>query len=119
MNMSKVKRFLKGLAKELDPRDPFIKWSGRRTIDNLWTGYEFGGQAKILGTAAILGYGSYRIYQAPLDALEQEAIAQDIQSLPGTRGDMTGYMAYGGSVGGGLETSGDLVFALHKLRHGG
>jgi hypothetical protein len=121
--MYKVRRFLKGLKKEMDWNDTWFRYTGRRSIDNLWTGYEAGGKTKAVagGAAAIglLSYGGYQIYQTPLNILGEMAKEQDVESLPGTRGDMQGYTAYSGNVGPGIEVSGDLVFALHKLRHGG
>jgi len=115
--MYKVRRFLKGVAKELDPREPFIKHTGERNINNLWTGYEFGGKAKLMAPFALIGYAQYNAMNTPLYALGEQAKAQDVESLPGTRGDMQGYQAFPQYPD--LGTSGDLVFALHKLRHGG
>ena len=116
---SNVKRFLGGFAKEIDPREPLFKKTGRRGINNLWSGYEFGGRAKFLASAGLLGSGGYYIETQPRKSMVQaQQQYQDIQSLPGTQGDMQGYEAYPAISVPGLEATGDLVFALHKTRHG-
>jgi hypothetical protein len=111
--MSRTRRFLQGLAKEMDPRTGFIKKADRRDINNLWTGYEAGGLGKSLGVAGVIGYGSYTITNAPYKRLEEEAETQEATALPGTMGDGMSYTPSAPSA------DGNLVFALNKLRHGG
>lgn len=119
-----TRKFLKGIAKETDLRGPWIQKSkDGRTLNNYFTGYEFGSRAKGVGSIAALGYGGYvvatetdRTAKAVADSQSEN---EDIESLPGTRGDMVGYQGYTGLPSNNLQTSGDLVFALHKIRHGG
>jgi hypothetical protein len=117
--MSRVRHFLSGLKRELNLKEPFFKYTGQRGIDNLWTGYEAGGPTKAVIALGTVSYGGYQAWNLPYQAMGAQAELQDVESLPGTRGDQTGYLAYGGQVGPGLQVTGDLVFALHKLRHGG
>ena len=114
-----TKRFLKGLAKEMNPKDPWFIKTGDRNINNLWTGHEFGGRSKFAAGVGALGYGGYKIGTADSRELQANAAFQDIQSLPGTRADMMGYYGNAGDEANQLQPTGDLVFALNRLRHEG
>lgn len=112
-----VKRFLKGVAREFDPREPIIIRT-ERNINNLWTGRTLGGRGKILVGLGAAGYVGHQINNAPYQKIEQEAVMQDPTPLPGTLGDMQNYTPNYANAQP-LEVSGDLAFALHHLRHGG
>lgn len=106
------------MKKEFNLKEPFVKKTGTRDINNLFSGYEFGGKAKTTAAIAGVGYVTLGVPSSQYneDNLIANAQEMDVESLPGTRGDMTGYQA---TPGVGMEANGDLVFALHKLRHGG
>lgn len=139
--MQGMRKYLVGEGKKLanesrsllDQEQQVINGAGKffgddvegRTINNLWTGKGLGSKGK---KAAFTAIGGYFGYQAMAGAgSESNAIAKaqfeegDIQSLPGTQGDGLGYTAYPSANLDmqGLAPSGDLVFALHRLRHGG
>ncbi|CDQ41834.1 hypothetical protein [Virgibacillus salexigens] len=110
-----MKRFMKGLAKEFNPKEPFIKKVDQRNLNNLWTGRTVGGKGKIAMGVSAVGFGGHQIYSAPYQRLENEAQMREPESLPGSRGDGLDYTPnYTG-----IEANGDLAFALHNLRHGG
>ncbi len=106
--------------------EPIFKKTGDRNINNLWTGYEYGAKGKAIVGIGLLGGGSILVPTAPARAAaaeRRESVAwqsenQDIESMISTRGDMQGYKAHGG-IDPMLQSSGDLVFAMHKTRHGG
>ena len=113
--MARAGRFIQGLKREFNPKDPFIKKVDYRNVIILWTGREVGGKGKIAIAASAIGFGGHQIYSAPYERIRQEAEMQAPQSLPGTRGDMQEYTPNISN----MEVSGDLAFALHNLRHGG
>jgi hypothetical protein len=93
-----------------------------RSINNLWTGLNLSSRGKKYAIRGIAGYAGYKIVQGSNEYQENLALAnvdeRGIMSLPSTQADGLGYQ---GNPGGrtDLGASGDLVFALHKLRHGG
>ncbi len=116
-----VRRFLRGTAKQFDPREPFIKKVGDRNINNLWTGREVGGKGKIAMGVGLAGYAGHQIHTAPLQQLRAEAEIQEPTPLPGTMGDMQEYTPnYINAMNENMpQVDGDLAFALNNLRHGG
>jgi hypothetical protein len=94
-----------------------------RALSNIYTGRDLNGKGKALAGLGIAGYAGYQLASAQMDYEEEKIAAQGddpdlVQSLPGTRADGISYNAspYSGPK---LEATGDLVFALHKIRHGG
>lgn len=134
--MAGTRRFLSRVAEPIigtgaDPQ-AYIKGTGRfiatsaegRTINNLWTGNTLGRGGRIvaggllaggLGVYGLVGPEQQRAREARERALEED----DIQSLPGTQADGAGYTAYPAINMQDYAPSGDLVFALHNIRHGG
>lgn len=112
------------MKKNFNLKEPIFQKSEHRDINNLWTGYEMGGKGRAIATVGLLGVGgavaynpkSYQNWSNNRANTRYASEEQDIESLPSTRGDGMGYQAYGGPS---LQPSGDLVFALHRLRHGG
>jgi hypothetical protein len=97
-----------------------------RALDNLYTGYKLGktGKPTMWGIAGIMGLSG--MYSATQENRMNNTLAaaptEDIMALPSTTHDYTRYQAqlptntdYDNSFG----STGDLVFALHKIRHGG
>ncbi|MED1301890.1 hypothetical protein P4388_31455 [Bacillus thuringiensis] len=114
--------------KNFNLKEPFFEKAEHRDVNNLWTGYQLGGKGRAASTLGLLGVGAVmvsnpRAVQRQYNetfVLPEQAKEQDVESLISTRGDSQGYQAYGGITGNpNLQASGDLVFALHKLRHGG
>lgn len=132
--MKGMRKYLVGEGKNiLNSESEVINGKGKffgdsvegRSVNNLWTGKGLGSKGK---KAAFTAIGGYFGYEAMVGAgTETKATVQaqfeegDIQSLPGTQGDGLGYTAYPSANLDmqGLAPSGDLVFALHRLRHGG
>lgn len=133
--MSKTRRFLTGFKKEFNLKDPFIREAPTRDINNLWTKRELGGKGRAVVAASAIGYGAFELNRTQGKLIERDAIAQDPQQLPGTLGDMSEYTPHYLNVdeelqegvqpgiqpgmGTGVQADGNLVFALHNLRHGG
>lgn len=118
--MSRTRRFLQGMKREFNPRDPFIRKADHRNINNLWTGRELGGKGKIALATTAVGYGAIGIGSARGELIEREAVSNQPVALPGTQGDMQDYTPhYADALAGGVEADGNLSFALHNLRHGG
>jgi hypothetical protein len=107
--------------------------TGERSINNLWSGYGLSAKGK---KVAWMGLGAYAGYEALKGAyrynydttLVYNMDDRGVQSLPATQADGLGYMVPGYENPQGvsvpkldmtLGASGDLVFALHNLRHGG
>lgn len=122
-----VKNFFKD---NLDPRDPIFKLDEKagKNINNLYTGYKLGGKGNLLVGGSMLGGGTLIVSNPKLaqdhynrgNIVEAESQEQDIESMQSTRGDMAGYRAaIGAEALANLQTSGDLVFAMHKTRHSG
>lgn len=116
------------MKRHLDPHEGIFRESAEgRNINNLWSGYELGGTGNLLVGGSILGGGSLiaanpRGYQNFYNRsnILAESEAMDIESMPGTRGDLQGYQStLGVPASNYLQSSGDLVFALHKTRHSG
>jgi hypothetical protein len=125
--MARFSRYLKGFAHEMSPKSGWVHKSNIRNFDNLYTGYEFGGKAKITAAVAGLGFAGYQYlnsngFNGELNRMTAES--EDVNAMPGTLGDAQGYQAYpylskNQLAEQGYAPKGDLVFALHKLRHGG
>jgi hypothetical protein len=97
--------------------------TGERRMDNLWTGYEAGRNTKRVGMGIMGGMAGYSLVSQANEYHHDLAhvYANDdrgIQSLPSTQADGRGYWAHNGGEPA-LGATGDLVFALHNLRHGG
>lgn len=102
----------------------FSKAGAERNIDNLWTGRERTAYGK-MGTAAI-GLGATGLAAwaaAPIaherrtdQAVQMQREEGDIESLISTRGDESGYSVNLRSLSD-LQSQGDLVFALNRLRN--
>lgn len=114
--------------KNFNLKEPVFEKAEYRDVNNLWTGYQLGGKGRAAATVGLLGVGAVmvsnpRAVQSQYNqefVLPEQAREQDVESLASTRGDGQGYQAYGGMTGNpNYQASGDLVFALHKLRHGG
>ena len=126
MSMSGTRKFLVGAAEEMTPKKGG-KWLQQaeegRSINNLWTGKELGRNGKIATGGVLAGYIGFQATGAQTAAAQQQVDAQsyssNIESLPGTRGDGVGYTAYPNFNIKDFAPQGDLVFALHNLRHGG
>ena len=126
-----TRRFLNNvLGNGADPQ-AYISGTGKfiaeaadgRSINNLWTGKTLGSTGKKVAAAGLVGgIGVYSI-MGPGRAVNREIQAaakeDDIQSLESTQADGSGYTAYPGFNIHDYAPDGDLVFALHKLRHGG
>lgn len=94
-----------------------------RTLNNLYSGRDLNKKGMALAGIGIAAYAGYQIDKGESQMRSDERLARGgdpdmIQSLPGTRADGVAYNAspYNGPQ---LEATGDLVFALHKIRHGG
>ncbi|WDI05151.1 hypothetical protein PUW25_25420 (plasmid) [Paenibacillus urinalis] len=94
----------------------------QRSINNLYTGFGLSRKGKAVALTGMGAYGGYQVINGQSEAGNRNAMdAMDdrgIMSLPGTRSDGMGYL---GDPAGNqdLAARGDLVFALHNLRHGG
>ncbi len=93
-----------------------------RSINNLYTGRGLSKKGK---TVALLGMGTYAGYEmvsgyseASNMNAEANMDTRGIMSLPGSQADGTGYITDNGG-NADLGARGDIVFALHRLRHGG
>lgn len=97
-----------------------------RALDNLFTGYKPGKTGKPIMWGAIGVLGVHGIYSATQENRLNNTLAaaptEDIMALPSTTRDYTRYQAqlptstdYDNSFG----ATGDIVFALHKIRNGG
>lgn len=99
-----------------------LRYTGTRTIDNLFTGFEPTtiGKAGLFGGFALLtGNSIYQGYQEQYDQMGiDNGGDMGVQSLPSTRADMMGYNRMVPTNAMDLGATGDLVFALHKLRGG-
>lgn len=112
--------------KNYNLKEPIFKKDPEgRNINNLYTGYGYGGKGKAIATVSLLGGGTLvaanpRGYQGFYngDFVDQQSEELDVESLQSTRADGQGYQAQIGSSDM-LRTSGDLVFAMHKTRHSG
>jgi hypothetical protein len=106
---------------------------GERGLDNLFTGVQLSGHGKKVATTALGMYAGYQVlngaYRYHYDsAMTYNRDDRGVQSLPGTQGDGLGYQMPQYSMQNStnspkldmdLGAGGDLVFALHNLRHGG
>lgn len=117
--MARARRFLHGLRREFNPREPFIIKTGHRNINNLWTGRTLGGKGKIAVGAGAIGYGVHAFSSARGELIEREAVSKQPTPLPGTTGDMLDYTPHYQHAILPPQADGNLVFALHHLRHGG
>ncbi|ARC67218.1 hypothetical protein B14_200005 (plasmid) [Bacillus licheniformis] len=114
------------MKKNYNLKEPiFMKDPQGRNMNNLWTGYGYGGKGRALATASLIGGGTIiasnpKAYQNFVngDFVEEQSEALDVESLPSTRSDGLGYQAQVGN-NSDLSASGDLVFAMHKTRHTG
>lgn len=98
------------------------RYTGDHTINNLYTGYKpgFVGSGMILGglTLASVGNMSENANQIYEEQAKNNGGDFGVQSLPQTRGDLAGYNRMVPTNTMDLGATGDLVFALHKLRGG-
>lgn len=123
--MMGTRRFLTGLARETNFRADDATWLRKtgegRSINNLWTGKELGKKGNAAFATLGVGYVGYSGLTAGGKANQAEVDYQveteGVQSLAGTRGDGAGYQMPNAPTG--FQPSGDLVFALNRLRHGG
>lgn len=126
-----TRRFLNSVLGNGADSQAYIKGTGSfiaeaadgRSINNLWTGKTLGSAGKKTAAAGLVGgIGMYSLI-GPEQMINREIQAQakedDVQSLQSTQADGTGYTAYPKFNMQDYSASGDLVFALHKLRHGG
>lgn len=105
----------------------FMKDPEGRNINNLFTGYGYGGKGRAIATVGLLGGGTIvasnpRDYQNFYNGgfTDEQSEQLDVESLQSTRADGQGYQAQLGlGASNTLTTSGDLVFAMHKTRHSG
>ena len=105
------------LKKNFNPKEPvFMKDPEGRNMNNLWTGYGYGGKGRIMATASLLGGGAIYATRDVKTPAESEML--DVESLQSTRGDGIGYQAQIGNLAD-MSASGDLVFAMHRTRHSG
>ncbi len=105
------------IKKNYNLKEPLFKKDPQgRNMNNLWTGYGYGGKGRALATIGLLGGGSIMASRDTNTPMESDML--DVESLPSTRGDYQGYEAQVGA-NSGLTPSGDLVFAMHKTRHTG
>lgn len=94
----------------------------QRSINNLYTGVGLSKKGKATALLGMGAYGGYQAINARAEARTQTALdnmdPRGVMALPSTQSDG---VAYTGNPGGNpeLSASGDLVFALHRLRHGG
>lgn len=116
------------MKKNFNLNEPiFMKDPEGRNINNLFTGYGYGGKGRAIATVGLLGGGSIvaanpRDFQGLMngDYIDAQSQELDVESMQSTRGDSMGYQAQvGASAANMLNASGDLVFAMHKTRHGG
>lgn len=122
------RKFGEYMKKSYNPKDPiFVKDEVHgRSINNLWTGYKLGGKGNLMVAGSVLGGGTLvasnpQAYQDMFNRHETVAYQSeelDVESLPSTRGDHTGYQIPLSDMSN-MQASGDLVFALHKTRHFG
>jgi lipoprotein-anchoring transpeptidase ErfK/SrfK len=105
----------------------FKKDPAGRNINNLYTGYGYGGKGRAIATVSLLGGGTLvasnpKGYQGLYngDFVDEQSAELDVESLQSTRGDAQGYQTpLGESASEMMRSSGDLVFAMHKTRHSG
>lgn len=129
--MKGTRRFLQNIVGNGADSQSYIKGTGHfiaeaadgRSINNLWTGKALGGAGrKVTAVGLAGGIGVYSLI-GPGQVKEKEfreiAKEDDIQSLQSTQADGSGYTAFPSFSMHDYAPSGDLVFALHKLRHGG
>lgn len=126
--MANVFKYAAGQAKKAykSKDEPLFNNTGKRSINNLFSGYELGGKGKLLVAGGIAAYGGVSVFDSAgiqksyelKQLTEQQSEEQDVESLLSTRADGVGYTGNVGSMGN-LEANGDLVFALNKIRHGG
>lgn len=100
----------------------FVQKNNVRSINNLYSGYELSKKGKAAAVGVMGIYGAYEIHST-LDQQWNEQVAantetEDIRAMPSTISDYRGYLAKT-PADQSFEAKGDLVFALHKLRHGG
>jgi hypothetical protein len=114
--------------KNYNLKEPIFKKDPEgRNINNLWTGYGYGGKGRAIATVGLLGGGTViaanmRDTQnfANGHFADEQSEQLDVESLQATRADGLGYQAQlGAGASNSLTTSGDLVFAMHKTRHSG
>lgn len=99
-------------------------YTGRRNLDNLFSGYERNWRGKWATGAVGVGITGYMAVTAPQRAVEQrtqnyvEQQRQEggVESLMTTRGDEIGYAVNMQRLSD-LQSQGDLVFALNRLRN--
>ncbi|QHW35684.1 hypothetical protein GZH47_32825 (plasmid) [Paenibacillus rhizovicinus] len=104
-------------------RGDWINKTGRRGLDNLYSGYELGKTGKLAGWGVLGAMTAYHTVSSANEYHHDLATiyANDnrgIQSLQSTQADGKGYTARNGGDPA-LGATGDLVFALHNLRNGG
>lgn len=120
-----TKEFFK---KNYNLKEPIFKKDPQgANINNLFTGYGYGGKGRAVATVGLLGGGAI-VAANPRDVqgfynggfAEDQSEQLDVESLQSTRADGQGYQAQlGAGASSALTTSGDLVFAMHKTRHSG
>ncbi len=117
---------VKFMKKNYNLKEPiFMKDPQGRNMNNLWTGYGYGGKGRALATASLIGGGTLIVsnpkgFQSYMngDFVDEQSAELDVESLPSTRSDGLAYEAQIGNSTD-LSASGDLVFAMHKTRHSG
>lgn len=101
-----------------------IEKGAERNIDNLWTGYKRNYKGKAATGAVALGATVYLTATASQRAVEQrtdnyvqqQSLEGNVESLISTRGDESGYSVNMQRLSD-LQSQGDLVFALNRLRN--
>ena len=102
----------------------FLEKGGDRNIDNLWTGLHrnaYGKQATaavgIGATLTLAAIAAPRAVEARTEgAVQMQAEEGGVESLISTRGDEIGYSVNLRHLSD-LQSQGDLVFALNRLRN--
>lgn len=112
------KQATESVKKKYNMKEPLFKKDPvGRNMNNLWTGYGYGGKGRALATASLLG-GAGIMASRDTTVPNQIEELSEVESLQSTRGDGLGYESQVGPDSG-LTASGDLVFAMHKTRHTG
>jgi len=109
------------LKKAFQPAS-FVEKNTPRSINNFYTGYGLSKKGKIAGGSIMGGIGGYSVVTTLNEnnnAIELQNTDNDsIRALAATTSDMVAYQGKATS-NYTFDPTGDLVFALHKLRHGG
>lgn len=94
----------------------------QRSINNLYSGVGLSRKGKATAILGMAAYGGYKMHEGKGEVRRKQVMAnmdpRGIIALPSTQSDGVGYR---GDPGGSPDfgANGDLVFALHNLRHGG